>query len=126
VLISTIGNPQVPGLTNPTLRDEDVLRCTGTFGEATTCTWALFFDGSDVGLDSSNLEDVDGAAFRAGNLYLSTAGAYTVGGNFTGGGDDIFACAPVTVGRNSACGGFLLVFDGSANGIVDNIDAFSF
>lgn len=123
VVVSTAGTASVAALTS---FGEDLLRCDGSFGATTSCTWSLYFDGSDIAL-GGGLENVDGARASGVDLYLSTSGAYTVGGSFTGGGDDIFACQAVTFGATSACtGGYSLLFDGSLNGLVDNVDAFDF
>ena len=76
LLISTTGNPSVPGLT--TGKDEDVLAFTPTStGSVTSGTWAIYFDGSDVGLADTNNEDVDALdVISNGNVYLSTLGDF--------------------------------------------------
>jgi PKD repeat protein len=78
LLLSTIGNPGVTGLSG--LADEDILRFAGTFGAATSGTWSLHFDGSDVGLGSSSSGDTDGIGLLGGtSLVLSTLGNFTAG-----------------------------------------------
>ncbi len=126
VIISTLGDPTVPAL--PTQQDEDLLRCVGTFvGSTTTCAWTVYFNGTlgTHGLTAGS-EDVDGAAVSNGRLYLTTLGAFTVpisGGNLSGGGNDVFACNTPTITPTATCtGGFSMVFDGSSNGINDNLD----
>jgi hypothetical protein len=58
LLISTNGNPSVPGLT--TGKDEDVLAFSpASLGDVTSGTWSLYFDGSDVGLSETSGEDID-------------------------------------------------------------------
>ena len=58
VLISTTGNPVVAGVTGA--KDEDVLAFTPTsLGNITSGSWAMYFDGSDVGLAETSGEDVD-------------------------------------------------------------------
>lgn len=127
VLISTFGAAVLPGIPPlyPILQDEDLLRCVGTFGPTTTCTWTLYFDGSDVGLNTNGGEDIDGAAVSgAGGIFLSTLGAFGVTG-LAGGGEDIFSCNSPTTGPASACTGFSSYFDGSTNGLPANsLDAF--
>jgi hypothetical protein len=120
VVISTLGNGNVPGAGG--FNDEDLLRCAGTFGPATTCTWSLYFDGSDVGLANNNSEDVDGVSVSAGDIYLSTLGNFGVTG-LAGQGVDVFACNAPATGSNTACASFGMFFDGSVNGITDNLDA---
>jgi hypothetical protein len=59
--------------------DSDIVRFVPTqLGATTSGRFELFFDGSDVGLDSDN-EDVDAIGIRAdGKLVVSTLGASTV------------------------------------------------
>jgi PKD repeat protein len=77
--VSTGGSLSVTGLTG--LADEDVIRFTGTFGSATAGTWSYFFDGSDVGYSASASGDTDAIWYDgAGNLYLSTLGAFSASG----------------------------------------------
>jgi hypothetical protein len=60
LLISTTGNPTVPGLTG--LADEDLLAFTPTtLGATTSGTWTWYFDGSDVvGSSSEDIDALDG------------------------------------------------------------------
>ncbi|NJL27584.1 MAG: M20/M25/M40 family metallo-hydrolase [Thermoanaerobaculia bacterium] len=61
--------------------DEDLFIFTGTLGTTTSGSFALFFDGSDVGLDTSTNEDLDAAALTdAGQLLFSTLGSFSVTG----------------------------------------------
>ena len=120
ILVSTAGTPSVTGLSG--LASQDLLQCVGTFGPTTTCTWSLYFDGSDVAL-SSGSENVDGVAVSAGNIFLSTSGAFTVTG-LSGQGEDLFICNAPTVGINTACTSFSMFFDGSVVGMTNNLDAF--
>ncbi|HSJ28742.1 MAG TPA: Ig-like domain-containing protein, partial [Acidimicrobiia bacterium] len=81
--ISTSGSLNVAGVAQG--GDEDVHRFTGTFGSVTSGSWALVFDGSDVGLTESS-EELDGVSFLAdAGLLFSTAGSYSAAG---GAGDD--------------------------------------
>ena len=60
--------------------DEDLLVLTPSqLGATTAGTWAMYFDGSDVGLTATG-EDVDALDAGAdGRLYLSTSGDLSVG-----------------------------------------------
>jgi FtsP/CotA-like multicopper oxidase with cupredoxin domain len=132
VLISTFGPVAVPGVAG-TWADEDVLRCAGSFGSTTTCTWSVYFDGSDVGLgDGGNNEDVDDVSMGNGRLYLSTLGPYSVPAltpilsNATANaGGDVFSCDSPVIGALSNCAGFSLYFRASDHGLSGNLDAFS-
>ena len=129
VVISTTGAVTVPGVGAD---DSDLLRCAGTFGSTTTCTWSLYFDASDVGLTTAS-EDVDGVAVSGTTIYLSTlgTGTFSVPG-LSGAREDVFACNGATTGAASACASFTMYFDGSAAGlpplptilVPDNVDAF--
>src|SRR5574340_1124109 len=125
LLVSTFGNPAVAGLTG--LADEDLLRCAGTFGPATSCTWNLYFDGSDI-LLTDGVEDVDFASVAAGgDIRLSTRGTFAVASgasSLTGGGNQVFACTGPTTGAASACAGFgnLLTLPTLPTGSMDGIN----
>ncbi len=120
LLVSTIAGATVPGL-GGTRASQDITRCVGTFGPTTTCTWSVYFDGSDVAL-TAGAENLDGVSTSAGNIYLSTAGNFSVSG-LTGQGADVFSCNSPTTGTATACTSFSMYFDGSANSITDNLDA---
>jgi hypothetical protein len=101
--------------------DEDLLEFTpSTLGDTTAGSFALYFDGSDVGLGASG-QDVDAAAVDASGLaYLSTPGAFTVPG-ISGQGADVFVFAPSTLGpTTSGSYSSVLYFDGSAYGLDTN------
>jgi len=122
VIVSTFDNPNVPGITGEA--DEDLLRCVGTFGATTTCTWSYYFEGSDIALGTNDSEDVDGVAVSGANIYMSTLGAFTTSApTLSGGGEDVFICNSATTGAASACASYTMFFDGSVNGITDNLDA---
>ncbi len=115
LLISTSGSASVSGTSG---NDEDVLRFTPTsLGSTTAGTWAVYADGSDIGLSNSSDEDVSGLWLdeTAGDLALTTRGAFAVSG-LSGTGADAFACLGITSGGATSCSGFSLLFDGSANG----------
>ncbi len=125
ILISTSGDPSVPGVTG---KDEDILAFTPTtLGAVASGTWAMYFDGSDVGLNTNSSEDVDAFEVASnGNIYLSTSGNFTVNGA-SGANEDVFVCVPGSVGDNTACDfSSTLYFDGSAWGLDgNNVDAFN-
>lgn len=126
LVISTSGNLNVSGVSNPTPRDEDLLVFNDTsFGSNTSGTWEFYFEGSDVDLNTSGTEDVKGTSIDDnGDIALTTAGAFGVSG-VSGDGADIFNCEPGSTGSNTSCT-FSLLFDGSANGLAgENIDGFS-
>jgi hypothetical protein len=122
VLISTTGNPSVPGVAG---KDEDVLAFTPTsLGDVTSGTWSMYFDGSDVGLAETSGEDVDALDVVSGKVYLSTADNFSVNGA-AGADEDIFVCEPTSLGDVTACNySSALYFDGSTLGLAANdVDA---
>jgi hypothetical protein len=123
LVVSTEGNPNVPGASGG---DEDLLVFTPTStGSNTAGTWALYFDGSDVGLSTTN-ENVVGVWSAAANgpVYLTTLGAFSVPG-VSGDGADIFVCTPGTLGGTTSCT-YSMTWDGSANGFAGEVvDDFS-
>jgi hypothetical protein len=125
ILISTTGNPTVPGLSG--LADEDILAFTPTtLGSITSGTWSWYFDGSDVALGSSG-EDIDALDIDSnGAIYLSTAGDFAVNG-ISGFDEDIFVCSPTSLGSVTVCNfSSTLFFDGSTWGLSDNdLDGFN-
>ena len=137
LVVSTSGNFSVP-VANPgpalpaiTISGDGapggrvLIKCTGTFGENTTCNWSVYFDGRDVGLNLE-AENADGLAVGAnGNVYLSTSGNFSVPlaptGNLTGQDEDIFVCQPVSLGDNTACIYLpAAFFDGTTLGLSGN------
>ena len=118
LLLSTQGAVGVTGVSGA---DEDLLAFTpGTLGATTSGTYSMYFDGSDVGVSTSD-EDVDAAAVdSAGRIYLSTLGSFAVTGA-SGADEDVFVFTPATLGTNTT-GSFdpTLYFDGSAFGLAAN------
>ncbi len=105
------------------LQDEDVIRCVPNGGiPVINCTWSIYLDGSDVGLNNGGGEDVNGLAMSGADLYLTTLGAFSVTG-LSGDGFDAFACNTFTSGTTSACTSFSMYFDGSVTGVTNQIDA---
>jgi predicted outer membrane repeat protein len=127
LLISTTGNPSVTGISGAA--DEDVIAFTPTtLGASTSGSWALYFDGSDVGLADSNNEDIDALDVTSnGNIYLSTLGDFAVSG-LSGADEDVFVCVPTSIGSTTACNySPSLYFDGSTWGLdANDVDAFNF
>lgn len=122
LLVSTVGNPTLPGLSGTA--DEDLFALTPTrLGATSSGTWTFWFDGSDVGLNTTADEDTDAAAVAAsGDIYLSTLGAFSVAG-VAGQDEDIFVCTPSSLGATTRCT-FSLFFDGTAHGLgADDVDA---
>lgn len=102
VIISTYGNVAVPGVS---ALDEDMLIFTPTsLGTNTSGTWAMYFDGSDVELSTTNYEDINDIWLNSanGDIYLTTLGAFSVTGA-SGTGADIFICTPSSLGNTTAC-----------------------
>jgi hypothetical protein len=113
VLISVLGNVSVTGVSGT---DEDLLAFTPTaLGSTTSGTWAMYFDGSDVGLSTTANEDVNGVwVDAAGKIYLTTLGSFSVTG-VSGDGSDIFVCTPGSLGSTTTCT-WAMYWDGSVNG----------
>ncbi|MCP4943971.1 MAG: hypothetical protein GY924_18595, partial [Planctomycetaceae bacterium] len=102
--------------------DSDIVR----FSPATQ-TWALYFDGSDVGL-SSNGEDVDSIGFAPdGRLVISTSGS-TFANGVSARDEDMIVFNQTSLGANTA-GSFEMYFDGSDVGLStsssEDVDAIS-
>lgn len=109
-----------------TFDDSDILRLSvagnGQF------TYEIYFDGSDVGLTTSN-EDIDAFVFLPdGDLIVSTIGSFSVprpgGGTISGSGEDLLRFTPSSLGENTS-GAWSWYFDGSdvgLNGSNENID----
>jgi len=123
VLISTTGSVSVPGVTG---NDEDILAFTPTtLGDTTSGTWAMYFDGSDVGLADTSSEDIDAMdVLPNGDIYLSTLGDFAVNG-VSGVNEDVFTCTPLSLGDVTACNfSPSLYFDGSTWGLdANDVDA---
>ena len=114
LLISTLGAFSVTGISG---QDEDLLVFNATqFGSTTIGSFAMFFDGSDVGLSTSASEDVDaGDVTSSGSILLSTVGSFSVTGA-AGTSQDIFEFVPTALGGTTS-GSFSLFLDLSTVGI---------
>lgn len=113
IIVSLLGSFSVNGASG---KDEDLIAFTpSALGAATSGTWAMYFDGSDVALANASSEDVWGTwADANGDIYLSTKGAFSVTGA-SGNGADIFTCGAPTTGSATSCT-FSLYWEGSLNG----------
>jgi hypothetical protein len=123
LVVSTDGSFSVAG--GVMGQDEDLIAFTATtLGETTTGSLSMYFDGSDVGLDTTNVEDVDAVWIdkNNGDIHLSTRGAFSVPG-LSGDGNDIAKFVPSSLGNNTS-GTFSLFWDAGANGVT-TIDGFS-
>ncbi len=94
-----------------TVADEDIVSYDETSG-----TWALEFDGSDVGLGSLEISGL--AILPSGNLLLSFTAAGTVGG-LSVDDSDIVEFTPTSMGSTTA-GSFSMYFDGSDVALTSN------
>ncbi len=120
LVISTLGAFGVTGVAG---RGEDLLAFSpGGLGANTSGTWALHFDGSDVGITSRM--NVDGASLNGNRLYLTTANALSVG-SLSAADEDVVICNSVVYGANSQCSfSPTPYFDGSAWQLAsDDVDA---
>ncbi len=107
LLVSTLGSVRAPGVSG---RDEDLIAL-----DASGSSWSLYFDGSNVGLSSSN-EDIWGVTVNAsGQIQLSTKGSFAVNG-LRGKGADVFTCAPTGLGANNTGCDFTLYWRGADHG----------
>ena len=96
LVISTLGAIGVTGVSG---NDEDLTAFTATtLGSTTSGTWALYFDGSDVGLNEATSEQINGIWIEpaTNKIYLTTAGAFSVPG-LSGAGSDVFICTPAVL-----------------------------
>jgi hypothetical protein len=119
LVISTLGSFSVTGVSG---NDEDLLIFTATaLGSTTTGIWALYFDGSDVGLNEATSEQINGIWIEASTnkIYLTTAGAFSVAG-LSGTGSDIFICTPGTLGSTTSCA-YTSYWLGASNGFAGEI-----
>ncbi|MCP5098496.1 MAG: hypothetical protein GY943_23345 [Chloroflexi bacterium] len=95
--------------------DEDILEYNDDTG-----TWAMYFDGSDVGLSGSGSRDVNAFALLSdGTILISVAGATTIPDVGSIDDSDIVQFTPTSLGTSTA-GTFSLFFDGSDVGLTSN------
>ena len=120
ILISTNGSYNVDGLSG---NDEDILAFTpSSLGANTAGSFALYVDGSDVGLNDDSNEDIKGISLQDnGDLVFSSLGNFQVSGA-SGGGNDLFAFDPSSLGDNTS-GSFSIFSAGADNGLGNQIVA---
>lgn len=117
LLISIDTDSTVAGLTGgpsgTSVDDSDIIKFTPTtLGATTAGTWSFYFDGSDVGLTTSN-EDVDAISILPnGAIGISTLGDPSVTGLSGLADEDIIGFTPTTTGSVTA-GTWSYYFDGS-------------
>lgn len=106
LVISVNGEFKAPGVSgNIKGNDEDLFVLNnGVFGAASSGTWLLYFDGSDVGLTNSN-EDLQALWMDHANskLYFATLEDYSLPGGLKGNEDDIIACTYSSLGDTTSC-----------------------
>ncbi|MEZ4683891.1 MAG: hypothetical protein R2932_57745 [Caldilineaceae bacterium] len=109
-MLSFNSDSTVPGL--GAVDESDIVRFIPTaLGAATSGTFEMYFDGSDVGL-TTNGEDLDGLALLDdGTLLISVAGSFAVDG-LSGVDEDILRFTPISLGDNTS-GTWSFYFDGS-------------
>jgi hypothetical protein len=122
LLISTLGNFSV-GTLSGTSQMLLVLD-NATYGANSSGTWALYFNGNTADLTDSS-ENISGIWVNAANgkIYLSSSGAFTVGG-ISGDANDIFICTPLVLGATTTCS-YSLFWDAAAAGFGSAIDGLS-
>ncbi len=111
ILLSFTTAEIVPGI--GTVQGSDIVKFIPTqTGEDTAGTFSLFFNGSDVGLNSSDDENIDAFDLHSdGRLIISTMGDFSVPG-LTGHEEDLIAFTPDTPGDYSS-GTWAMFVDGS-------------
>jgi hypothetical protein len=117
ILMSFTANVTVNGIT---ATPQDILQFDATsLGSTTSGTWSLYFDGSDVGLDTSS-ENIDSLSLIPdGRILISTTGDPSLPGLTTGKDEDVLAFIPTSLG-NTTSGTWSLYFDGSDVGLADS------
>ena len=101
---------------------QDVARFDATsLGSTTAGAFSMYFDGSDVGLDTTS-ENIDSLSLLPdGRLLFSTTGSPSVPGLSGLADEDVLAFAPTTLGANTS-GTWSIYFDGSDVGLSDTSD----
>jgi hypothetical protein len=114
LIISTTGSFSGTGATG---NDEDLFVFDGTsLGAATSGSFEKIVDGSDIGLSTSNGEDIVAASLTSsGKILLSTIGNFSVPG-ISGTDEDVLALTPTQLGETTA-GTYALFLRLSALGI---------
>jgi hypothetical protein len=116
LLVSVGGAFSAGGVTGG---DEDIYLFTATsLGDETVGAWSRYFDGSDVALDTATGEDIDGFWVDpvTGALYLSSYDFFAAGMGVGGDKNDLYVCAPASLGEDTACA-LGLFWDAGAHGL---------
>jgi hypothetical protein len=103
LLVSVGGNFSAGGVSGG---DEDIYLFTATtLGDETAGAWSRYFDGSDIALDTATGEDIDGFWVdpATGALYLSSYDFFAAGVGVAGDKNDLYICAPGSLGEDTAC-----------------------
>lgn len=123
IALSTTGGFGVSGASG---KDEDVFLFTpSSLGSSTSGSFAMHFDGSDVGFSTSSSEDLGGVSFDGADLLFTTAGTWSASG---GSGSDEDIGRFVGSFGSSTSGSASLELDLSALGIdtSEDVDAVCF
>ncbi|MEM7129388.1 MAG: FG-GAP-like repeat-containing protein [Chloroflexota bacterium] len=121
IIISTNGVVSVPGVV---ASDEDLLSFTPSSLMANTAgTWQIYFDGSDVQLESDG-EDIWGVEIdeTSNEIHFSTFGSFAVTG-VNGPNSDVLTCQGNTPGSTTTCS-YSRFWDSSMHSFgSENVDA---
>lgn len=91
-------------------RDEDIIAY-----NFTTTQWFMVFDGSNVGLGNTDIDDF--AVLANGSILLSVEKDLTLAGFGPVGDEDVLQFTPTSLGLNNTRGTYSLYFDGSHYGL---------
>jgi hypothetical protein len=119
LVIATRGNCSLPDAGPVT--GNDLVRFTpASLGSVTAGTWSLYFDGSDVGLSTTD-EQLDSSFVTSdGTVVLSTRNSFTVDG-LSGGNGDLFDFVPGSLGAATS-GSFATRFTAAQMGIPSTVN----
>jgi hypothetical protein len=106
-MLSSNENGEVAGLK---YRDEDIIAY-----NLTTQQWSMVFDGSNVGLGDTDIDDF--ALLSNGSILLSVEKDMNLAGFGPVGDEDVLQFTPTSLGLNNTRGTFSLYFDGSQHGL---------
>ncbi len=132
LVVSTVSNHTVPtstGTVSGTSDDLIVLNAT-QLGADSIGTWETYFDGSDIGLNSTNVYGASIAGLPATpTIHLTTKNSFSVtsGTSLSGDHNDIFSCNTTTTGDSTACVSITELIDmGSVGFGSENLDGIQF
>ena len=107
IFVGSNENGKVPGLK---YRDEDIL----VYNPATQ-QWTMFFDGSNVGMGNTDIDDF--VLLPDGSLLLSVEKDFTLAGFGPVGDEDVLQFTPTSYGLDATRGSYSMVLDGSQYGL---------